>query len=116
MKITIKGDKALYAKLNKAKNLDALKEVVQKNGDELNQQMKRETKSAFRGGYTTGQTASSINTEISDNGLTASVAPTTEYAQYVEYGTRFMQPEPFVSPAFEKQKPKFEADLKKLTR
>ena len=45
----------------------------------------------------------------------ARVKPTTKYSPYVEYGTRFMDKQPFVKPAFQKVKKEFVNDLKKLT-
>lgn len=35
---------------------------------------------------------------------------------YVEYGTRFMEAEPFVNPAFEKQAPIFIKDIEDLVK
>ena len=35
---------------------------------------------------------------------------------YLEYGTRFMDAQPFVQPALEEQLPKFKSDMKKLVR
>lgn len=52
---------------------------------------------------------------MKDNGLTAESGPTTEYAEYLEYGTRFMEAQPFIKPAFDKQAEKFKRDMKKLT-
>ena len=48
--------------------------------------------------------------------MTATVEPTAEYAPYVELGTRFMEAQPFLKPAFEEQKKQFEKDLKELVR
>lgn len=114
MRVEIKGDKKLIAHLKKCQDLTPIKKIVQVNGDEMNRNMKKETQTAFTKGYTQGTTARSINTVIKDGGLTAMVGPTTEYAKYVEYGTRFMEPEPFIGPAFEKQKDKFINDLERV--
>lgn len=114
--IELKGMDVLEKKLKKNTSIAKVRSIVQKNGDQLNRRMKEETKTAFVKGYSVGDTASSINTTIKDNGLTAEVGPTTEYAPYVEYGTRKMEPEPFVGPAFEVQKKIFEKDLDKLVR
>lgn len=116
MHVKWSGDEALLKKLQRMTDNSAVKTIVHKNGDELNANMKRNTKTAFKKGYSTGQTASSINTEISDGGLTATVQPTTEYAPYVEYGTRKMTAEPFVKPAFDEQEQKFKNDLRKLVQ
>lgn len=111
--VSLSGMNELQVALKKGTNLNAAKIVVQKNGDELNRNMKAQTHDSFVKGYSTGQTARSINTNISDGGLTAKVGPTTEYAKYVEYGTRYMEAEPFIKPAFDKQKDKFISDMKK---
>ena len=46
--------------------------------------------------------------------MTAEVEPTADYAPYVEYGTRFMEAQPYLKPAFDDQKEKFKRDMKKL--
>lgn len=106
----------LQRKLKANCNLNDVRKVVQVNGDELNKKMKRKTTTAFVKGYSTGDTANTINTEIRDDGMTAVVGPTTEYAYYVEVGTRFMQAEPFVRPPWEEQKEIFKKDLDKLMK
>ena len=58
------GMDELQAKLKANCNLNDVRRVVQVNGDELNKKMKRKTTTAFTKGYTTGDTANSINTEI----------------------------------------------------
>ncbi len=112
--IKIVGLQKLQKKLRNNVNMTKVRTTVQKNGDQLNNRMKENTKTAFIKGYSQGDTAGSINTVITDGGLTAEVQPTTEYAGYVEYGTRFMEAEPFVKPAFDAQKEIFEKDMKKL--
>lgn len=114
--VKIVGLKQLDKKLRENLNMDAVKRVVQKNGDQMNERMKKNTETAFTKGYSTGDTASSINTVISDCGMTATVEPTTEYAPYPEFGTRFMEAEPYVRPAFEEQVVQFKKDMDKLTK
>lgn len=114
--IRFEGFAELSAAMKKNLNMSAVKRVVQKNADQMNRQMKENAESAFTKGYSKGGTAGSINTEIKDGGLTAKVAPTTAYAPYPEFGTRFMEPEPFVGPAWETQKPQFKSDLDKLVK
>ncbi|WP_305150943.1 HK97-gp10 family putative phage morphogenesis protein [uncultured Dubosiella sp.] len=60
----------------------------------------------------TGATRRSIDLTIQDGGMTVSVYPQTEYASYLEFGTRFMQAQPFVQPAFDETKDQFIKDLK----
>lgn len=112
--VTLIGMNELHVALKKGTNLNAVRTVVQKNGDELNRNMKAQTTESFVKGYSHGDTSKSINTNISDGGLTAKVGPTTEYAKYVEYGTRYMEAEPFIKPSFDKQKDKFISDMKKI--
>lgn len=114
--IKFEGLMKLDRKLRKSMNMDAVKRVVQKNGDQMNGRMKEKTKTAFKKGYSTGDTAGSINTELSDGGMTASVEPTMDYDPYVELGTRFMEAEPFVKPAWEEQKEQFKKDMGKLVK
>ena len=116
--IKFEGLYELQQGLQKRLNLDAVKTVVQKNGDQLNEKMKRNASpgGAFKKGYSRGDTRDSINTEILDNGLTASVGPTMEYDPYVEFGTRFMEAEPFIKPAWEAQKEVFKSDMDKLVK
>ena len=107
-------------------NREAVKAVVLKNGNQMNAQMKENMEHAYVQVYktgkkkglpiSTGQTASTVNTVITDGGMTAEVGPTTEYSPYVEYGTRFMKAEPAIRPAFEKQVPIFKSDMEKLVR
>lgn len=64
----------------------------------------------------TGTLKRSITSQITDGGLTGEVEPHTDYAAYVEYGTRFQEAQPYMEPAFLQQSRRFEADLKKLAR
>ena len=57
-----------------------------------------------------------IVSEITDGGFTAESGPTTEYAEYLEYGTRFMDAQPFVAPSLEAQTREFQSDMQKLVR
>ncbi len=114
--IKFEGIYELDKKLKKCLNMDAVKQIIQKNGDQMNRRMKKNTETAFVKGYSTGDTAGSINTTISDSGMTATTEPTMEYDPYVEFGTRFMEAEPFVKPAFEEQKEQFKKDLDKLVK
>lgn len=114
--IRLDGLYQLDKKLRKSVNMDAVKKVVQKNGDQMNERMKQNTRTAFSKGYSTGDTAGSIHTELTDGGMTAEVGPTTEYHAYVELGTRFMEAEPFIKPAWETQKEQFKNDMDRLVK
>lgn len=113
-KIKIEGLEELEEKLKANITLDDVKHVVRQNGSELQRRM--QSKADFKKGYQTGTTKRSIGLEIKDAGFTAEVEPETEYSPYLEYGTRFMEAQPFVRPAFEKQAEQFKRDMGKLVR
>lgn len=112
--IKIEGLKELEKKLKSNVTMDDVKQVVRQNGSEL--QKKMQGKADFKMGYQTGTTKRSIGLEIKDGGLTAESGPETEYAPYLEYGTRFMEAQPFVQPALEEQATQFKSDMQKLVR
>lgn len=114
MNIKIEGLEELQAKLKKNVQMDDVKTVVRHNGQEMTRKMIN--KADFKRGYATGQTKRSITLEIEDGGMTAKTGPETEYSPYLEYGTRFMEAQKFVSPAFNEQKEKFKNDMRKLTK
>ena len=105
--VKIVGLEKLQKKLKKNARMEDVKRVVRHNGSQL--------QADFSKGYQTGATKRSVGLDMKDNGLTAESGPTTEYAEYLEYGTRFMEAQPFIKPAFDKQAEKFKRDMKKLT-
>lgn len=109
----IVGMQALKKKLKKNVRMDAVKKVIRHNGSQL--QAGIQSNADFSKGYQTGATKRSVGLDIKDNGLTAESGSTTEYAEYLEYGTRFMEAQPFIKPAFDKQAEKFKRDMKRLT-
>lgn len=112
--IRVEGLEELQKQLKKNANMDDVKKVVRQNGSQLQQKIQRNAD--FKKGYQTGTTKRSVELEISGNGLTAESGPTTDYAEYLEFGTRFMEAQPFVKPALEEQSKKFESDLRKLVK
>lgn len=110
MGIKLIGVKKLQVKLEKNMDLDKVRHVVQMNGSEMQRKAQRKSP------VDTGTLKRGIGLEISDGGMTATVESTTEYAPYQEYGTRFMEAQPFMKPAFNEQKEKFKRDLKKLVK
>ena len=110
----------LQKKLKKNVRLDDVKRVVRHNGAEMQEKAQRNTEQ-FKGYQNpdprkrpTGTLKRSIGLEITDSGMSAEVEPTAEYAPYVELGTRFMEAQPYLKPAFDDQKEKFKRDMKKL--
>ena len=106
MKLTMTGTNELRKKLQKNSKLDAVKRVVKMNGAEL------QTKAQRNAPVDTG----SISLELRDGGLTAESEATAEYAPYVEWGTRFMNAQPFMRPAYYAQKEQFKSDLSRLMK
>lgn len=113
MGLKIHGIKKLKIDLKDNAQMRLVKEIVKKHGASLQQEMVKNA--VFKKGYSTGATRRSINLLNEKGGLMARVKPTTKYSPYVEYGTRFMDKQPFVKPAFQKVKKEFVKDLKKLT-
>ena len=113
-KITVDGLEELEKRLKENVTLNDVRRVVRQNGSELQRRM--QGKADFKMGYQTGTTKRSIGLEITDSGMTADVGPETEYSPYLEYGTRFMEAQPFVRPALEEQAVQFKSDLQKLVR
>lgn len=66
----------------------------------------------------TGFLRSSIGVEVTSSpggAVTAVIAPTADYAAYVEYGTSVAPPQPFMGPAFDRHLPRLQAALASLS-
>ena len=112
--VKIEGLQALISDLDARKySGKQIRNVVMKNGANLQEDaQKRMTRTvAYVKGYSKGTTRRSTTLSISDDGMTATVAPHTEYFPYVEYGTRYMEAEPTLNPAFQKIKQQFYKDV-----
>ena len=114
MKLKVEGLKELQKALKDNVTMDDVKRVVKQNGSEL--QRKTQDNADFTKGYATGETKRSIGLEITDGGFAAEVEPKTEYAPYLEYGTRFMDAQPFVKPAYDEQVQQFKKDMQRLVK
>lgn len=112
--LKIEGLDKLQKALKDNVTMDDVKRVVRHNGQELQRGIQQNAD--FARGYATGQTKRSVDLQIKDGGMTADSGPTTEYSPYLEYGTRFMDAQPFVRPAYTEQKAKFKRDMQKLVR
>lgn len=112
--LKVTGLVELARALKKNVRMDDVKTVVQKNGADLQRTMQQ--KADFKKGYQTGTTKRSIHLNIKDGGFTSEVEPKTEYSPYLEYGTRYMEKQPFVKPALTEIEPKFNSDMRKLVK
>lgn len=79
-------------------------------------QMERDMQTAVP--VDTGHLRRTIGTHIKDDGMTARVGASmngnADYASYVEYGTRFMDAQPYFNPAFDKAEQEFKRKVKGL--
>lgn len=107
--IKVNGLDQLNAKLRKNMDLNAVKTIVKRM-----ERISRKSATLCTGRY--WNIKRSIGLNIKDGGLTAVVAPTTDYAEYVEYGTRFMESQPYMRPALGEQKQIFKSDLEKVMK
>lgn len=106
--VKIVGMEKLQRKLRQNVQMADVRKVVRHNGAEM------QAKAMQNAPVDTGTLKRSIGLEMTDGGLTAEVTPAAEYAPYVELGTRFMEAQPYLKPAFDEQKEKFKKDMKKL--
>lgn len=113
-KLKVTGLKELQKALKDNVTMDDVKKVLRQNGSEM--QRKMQDNADFKKGYATGETKRSIGLEIIDGGFTAEVEPTTEYSPYLEYGTRFMDAQPFAKPAYDEQVRQFKKDMQRLVK
>lgn len=118
MQIKLQGAKELRAKLSKRSQLLASKvrPIVKNNAAQLKDKTVANMEAAYTAGYSKGTTARSITNELSQSGMTATVAPHTEYFPYLEFGSRFMSARPTLKPAFAYQSVQFVNDLKKMMK
>lgn len=107
---TINGDDELVKALTKMMSLDDQRKIVKKHGSSL--QKKAVRNAVFTKGYSTGATRRSIQLEISNGGLSAKVTAGTDYSGYLEVGTRLMDEQPFMGPAFDEVWDDFLEDLR----
>ncbi len=110
MGVKFTGINELCMALKKNADLRAVRRVVMQNGAELQARAQRNAP------VDTGTLKRSIGLEISADGMTAISEATAEYAPYVEYGTRYMEAQPYMSPAFDEQKEQFKRDLDRLAK
>ncbi len=112
----IHGLEELQRDLKDNITLDDVKRVVQTNGARLSRKMKEQTKMSYVKGHSTGDTASSINAEPRNGGLSVAVGSTMSYTPYVEFGTRYMSAEPVVQPALQAVYPQFFRDIERMMK
>ena len=119
--VKVTGFKELEMKLKRNADMQEVKKIVKEHGANLQKKAQRNApigtpESTGIPGYKGGTLRGSLGLEIADEGLSAEVEATADYSAYVELGTRFMQAQPYLGPAFNEQKEKFKKDMKNLVR
>lgn len=119
-KISFKGLDKLEKKLIENVKMEEVKKIVRDNGLALQGNVvKNAGEATFYKGFFTGnlkQDVAGHGLKLSDGGLTAKVSTTAEYGYWLEFGTRYMEAEPFLKPSLDTVGPQFEDDMKKFTR
>lgn len=119
-KISFKGLNKLGKKLIENAKMEDVKKVVRDNGLTLQGNVvKNAGETTFNKGFFTGnlkQDVAGNGLKLSDGGLTAKVGASVEYGPHLEYGTRYMEAEPFLKAPFEQAKKEFKADIDKLSK
>lgn len=105
-------DHGLIRELERLSDKSKIQRIVRDDGAALNRTMKQNA--VFTKGYSTGETKRRISTSYKDGGMTAEVGPDTNYAIYLEYGTRFMAAQPFIKKSLDQVAPRFVDHLKEL--
>nr|DAK14818.1 MAG TPA: putative tail component [Caudoviricetes sp.] len=103
--------------------MEEVEHIVEENGKAMLEKAIKNTEK-FRGHYRgkklikpTGATKRSLSENSSKlEKFKYRVAPGTDYAAYVELGTRKMDAQPFIKPAFDDQKKLFKRDLERLVK
>lgn len=108
--IEIKGTDGLKQQLREMANLKEMKDAVKTNAAELQANAKKNVRKDTR------FLMRSITIDIANDGLSARVYPTADYAAYQEWGTRFMSPQPYMRPSYRKQLIQFEKDLDRILK
>lgn len=127
VRFELKGLEKLQKKLQKVAKMEEMERIIEKHGSEM-QRKAIINASKFRGHYEgrgknkhfvkpTGATKRSISVNSGKiDRFKYRVAPGTDYAAYVELGTRKMSAQPFIKPAFDEQKKLFKNDLERLVK
>ena len=106
---------ALLAKLDRMDDEieDDVGEIVKNNTIELTGRTVRNAN--FTKGYATGFTRRNIETNMVDK-LHGKTISKSGHSGFLEYGTRYMDAQPFLFPSVNAQRPKFLADLERLVK
>ena len=106
---------ALIEKLSQMQDTidDDVDEVLQNNATEFTSDTISSAKSVMNKGYWTGNLARMIR-DTKEGNMKYAVTSNAGYSGFLEYGTRYMAPETFMFPVYERYTRKVREDLEKL--
>ena len=110
MKIEIEGGDELVRSITKRVDADRVVPVIRRNTSQAQQKAMR------LAAVDTGFMKRSITMRIDITGLAGYIVAGASYSSYVEFGTRYMDSQPFMRPAAREQAPIFISDLRNLIR
>ena len=90
-----------------------VEEVLQNNAREFSASTVKSARSVMNKGYWTGNLARMIK-DARTGKLQYEITSKAGYSGFLEYGTRYMEPETFMFPVYEEFTAKVRADLQKL--
>ena len=110
MKIEIEGGDELVRSITKRVDADRVVPVIRRNTTQA------QAKAMRLAAVDTGFMKRSITMRIDITGLAGYIVAGASYSSYVEFGTRYMDSQPFMRPAAREQAPIFISDLRNLIR
>ena len=110
MKIDIEGADELVRSIRNRLGADKVVPVIRRNTSQAQQKAMR------LAAVDTGFMKRSITMRIDITGLAGYIVAGASYSSYVEFGTRYMDSQPFMRPAAREQAPIFISDLRNLIR
>lgn len=112
LKIKMNGLQNLETKVSRwqVRKTQSIRELVKRTANNVRRNARR------RVPVRTGRLRKSISVKYSDDKLAAFVRAVAPYSHLVEYGSAVTgaQPRPFMMPAYEGQKSKYQQELKKI--
>ena len=108
--IVIEGGDEMVRAIRNRFNEDKVARVVKRNTAQAQQKAMR------LAAVDTGFMKRSITMRIDITGLAGYIVAGASYSSYVEFGTRYMDSQPFMRPAAREQAPIFINDLRNLLR
>ncbi|MFW3528806.1 HK97-gp10 family putative phage morphogenesis protein [Staphylococcus caprae] len=106
---------ALIEKLSQMQDTidDDVDEVLQNNATEFTSDTISSAKSVMNKGYWTGNLARQVR-DTKEGNLKYAITSNAGYSGFIEWGTRYMEPETFMFPVYQKYTNKVREDLEQL--